>query len=67
MIHIINPNQTDMFRIIQGDSILYETSLSLNQEEQTITHHLIMHAALDQVEEQQYLTQNMYLRRMEST
>lgn len=32
-----------------------------------MTHHLIMHAALDQIQEQQYLTQNMYLRRLESS
>jgi hypothetical protein len=45
-----------MFRIIEGDHILYESNLGLNQKELTVTHHLIMHGALDHVEEQEYLT-----------
>ena len=40
-----------MFRIIQGDNILYETGLGLNSKELKISHHLIMYSALDSVEE----------------
>ena len=50
-----------MFRIIDGDNILYETNLGVTQSEMNITYHMIMHSALDFVQKQENLTQNMYL------
>lgn len=38
-----------MFRIIDGDNILYETNLGVSQGEMNMTYHMIMHSALDYV------------------